>query len=132
VADRVLHIGDLEARFMADDADGAAGPSFRDRARRSGSEGLLARLELAHLDRFAVAETDHRRGFVRPVRSVDRVRDRDEDILTRIDQLDLRAIDSLSSSLSEDSEHVVAAVAVPVARLPPKQLDIGVEQLFEG
>src|SRR6266536_5822640 len=72
--------------------------------RRSGSEGLLARLELAHLDRFAVAETDHRRGFVRPVRSVDRVRDRDEDILTRIDRLDLRAIDSLSSSLSEDSE----------------------------
>jgi hypothetical protein len=60
------------------------------------------------------------------------VRDRDEDILARVDQLDLRAIDSLSSSLSEHSEHIVAAVAVPVARFPPEQLDIGVEQLFEG
>src|SRR5205085_6733880 len=68
----------------------------------------------------------------RPVRSVDRVGNRDEDILTRIDQLDLRAIDSFSSSLSEDSQHVVAAVAVPLARFPPKQLDIGIEQLFES
>src|SRR5438552_10062134 len=100
--------------------------------RRSGSEGLLARFELAHLDRFAIAEADHCRGFVRPVRSVDRVRDRDEDILTRIDQLDLRAIDSFPSSLSEEAEHVVAAVAVPLARFPPEQLDIGIEQLFEG
>ena len=87
---------------------------------------------MAHLDRFAIAEANDRRGFVRPVRSVDRVGNRDEDVLTRIDQLDLRAIDALCSSLSEDSEHVVAAVAVPVARLPPKQLDIGVEQFFEG
>src|SRR6266487_5950681 len=99
--------------------------------RRSGSESLLARLELAHLDRFAIAEPNDRRGLVRPARSVDRVGNRDEHILTRIDQLDLRAIDSFSSPLRQEAEHVVAAVAVPRARFPPEQLDIGIEQLFE-
>src|SRR5436190_23800813 len=98
--------------------------------RRSGSEGILARFELAHLDRLAVAEANDRRGFVRPARSVERVGDRDEDILARIDQLNLGAINSLASSLRQESEDVAAAVAVPLARFPPEQLDIGVEKFF--
>jgi hypothetical protein len=71
VADRSLDVGDLEAGLVADDAPARPALSFATVLvlRRSGSEGVLARFELAHLDRFAVAEADHGRGFVRPVRS---------------------------------------------------------------
>jgi hypothetical protein len=87
VADRSRDVGDFEAGSWPTTRTARPALSLATVLvlRRSGSEGLLARFELAHLDRFAVAEADHGRGFVRPVRSVDCLGDRDEDILTRID-----------------------------------------------
>jgi len=60
------------------------------------------------------------------------VRETETRTFSPIDQFNLGAIDSLALSLREESEHVVAAVAVPLDRFPPEQLDIGVEQVFES
>jgi hypothetical protein len=84
-------------------------------------EGVVARRIVLQVNDGAGAEREDCRCFFRPVLAAHgaRVRDEDDLLVARIEEVDLAFTEALLVPLAKSSHDLVAVLAVPLAGLPP-------------